>query len=49
MSLNQIGFEFINENYTYGQYGEFKVIMMVKNHYINATKLCQKYGKEFRH
>lgn len=42
------------ETYSYGQYGEFNVIMK-ENGYINATKLCQdaqnKTGskKEFRH
>jgi len=36
-SLNRIIFEFINENYAWGQYGEFKIIIMTKNRYINAT------------
>jgi hypothetical protein len=47
MSLNQI-IEHINEKYAYGKYGDFKVIMMTKNRYINATKLCKEYSKEFK-
>jgi len=29
-----------NKKYAYGMYGDFKVIMMKENGYINATKLC---------
>ena len=47
MSLNQVIFEHIDEKYSYGKYGDFKVIMMTKNRYINATKLCKEYSKEF--
>jgi len=47
MTLNQIIFEHIDDKYAYGKYGDFKVIMMTKNRYINATKLCKEYGKEF--
>jgi hypothetical protein len=39
--LKDIAFEDINDEYCYGNYGEFKVIMMKKNGYINATKMCQ--------
>ena len=45
MSLNQIIFDYINNDYAYGKYGEFTVIMMTSNRYINATKLCKQYGK----
>jgi hypothetical protein len=38
--LEHIAFEDINDEYCYGKYGEFNVIMMKKNGYINATKLC---------
>jgi hypothetical protein len=41
-------FEKINDNYSYGQYAEFKVIIMTKNGYINATKLCTQHGKLFK-
>jgi hypothetical protein len=47
-SLNNINIEFIDNEYSYGQYGEFKVIIMRKNRYINATKLCKEYGKDFK-
>ena len=49
MSLNRIIFEYINNEYAYGQYGNFKVIMMTSNRYINATKLCKQYGKRYEH
>jgi len=48
MSLNQIIFEHIDDKYAYGKYAEFTVIMMKENRYINATKLCSQYGKEFK-
>jgi hypothetical protein len=52
MSLISIIFEDIKANhaeYTFGwgQYGEFKVILMKENSYINVTKLCQLGGKRF--
>ena len=47
MSLNQIIFEHIDDKYSYGKYGDFKVIMMTSNRYINATKLCNEYNKRF--
>jgi len=47
MTLNQIIFEHIDDKYAYGKYGDFKVIMMTKNRYINATKLCKEYSKDF--
>jgi len=31
----------INSKFAYGMYGDFKVILMKSNRYINATKLCQ--------
>jgi hypothetical protein len=48
MSLNQIIFDHIDDKYAYGKYGEFTVIMMTSNRYINATKLCKEYGKELK-
>lgn len=47
MSLNEIIFEHINDNFAYGKYGDFKVIIMMENKYINATKLCGEYNKRF--
>ena len=46
--LNQIIFKHIDDKYAYGNYGEFKVIIMKSNTYINATKLCKEYNKEIK-
>ena len=46
MTLNNIIFENINEDYAYGKYADFTVIMMIKNRYINATRLCNEHGKK---
>jgi len=48
-SLSNIIFESINEDFGYGMYGPFKVIIMKKNGYVNATKLCDDGGKHFYH
>ena len=47
--LSDILFENINNNYSYGAYGDFKVIIMKKNNYINATKLCNENNKRYEH
>lgn len=53
--INQISFKGINDDYSWGRYGSFKVIIMKANGYINATKICNdaktKNGKkkEFKH
>jgi len=47
MTLNQIIFEHIDDKYAYGKYGDFKVIMMTKNRYINATRLCNESKRRF--
>ena len=39
-NIMQISFKNINDKYCWGQYGDFKVIIMKENGYINATKLC---------
>ena len=44
-----IAFEKIDDNYSYGTYDDFKVIIMNSNGYINVTKLCKQYGKYFKH
>ena len=41
-------FEDINDNYTYGKFGPFNVVMMKINGFINATKLCKDAGERFR-
>jgi len=45
----KIIFEHINEKYAYGAYGDFKVIIMKKNNYINATKLCNENNKRYEY
>ena len=53
-NINNIIFKDINDDYSFGKYGDFKVIIMKENSYINATKICNdaktKNGtrKEFR-
>lgn len=43
--FREIGFNDIDENFSYGNYGQFKVIIMKKNGYINATDLCKQAMK----
>lgn len=38
--IRNIAFEQIYENYHWGKYGEFRVIIDLNDGYINATKLC---------
>jgi hypothetical protein len=38
----------INNEYSHGKFNEYKVIIMNKNGYINATKLCSCMDKQFR-
>jgi uncharacterized coiled-coil protein SlyX len=45
--INDLVFENINDKYAWGNYGEFKVMIMKENGYINITKLCKSGGKEF--
>ncbi|HSA76086.1 MAG TPA: KilA-N domain-containing protein [Nitrosarchaeum sp.] len=49
MSLTNIIFEFIDteKKYAKGKYGEFEVLIMVKNGYVNATKMCNEDNKLF--
>lgn len=30
----------INDDYSFGKYGDFSVVIMRKNEYVNITKLC---------
>ena len=45
--LRDVMIEYIDKKYAHGKVGEFEVIMMVKNGYVNATKLCKQSGKDF--
>ena len=46
--LSQLTFEQIQGNYWYGAYGEFSVIMMKDTGFVNATKMCQSGGKDYK-
>jgi hypothetical protein len=48
-NLNEIVYEPINQDYGWGKYGEFKVLIRRRDGYVNATKLCKEGGKEFFH
>ena len=48
-TLRELIFDNINDKYSWGNYGEFKVLMMRENGYINVTKLCKEGGKAFIH
>src|SRR5271156_6076913 len=45
--LSQVTFEQIKDNFWYGLYGEFRVIIDKSDGYVNATKLCSSGGKQF--
>ena len=46
--LGEISFELIKDNYHYGYYGPFRVVMDKANGHVNATKLCRLGGKKFK-
>lgn len=48
VNLRDIAFEVINEDYAWGNYIDFKVIIMRKNGYINVAKLCSEGSKLFK-
>ena len=45
--LSEIAFEQIRDNYWFGSYGPFRVVMDKSNGYINASKLCRTGGKHY--
>ena len=45
--LSDIAYEQIKDNYWFGIYGEFRVVMMKDSGFINATKMCRDGGKDF--
>jgi hypothetical protein len=47
--IKNIIFKPISDKCSYGKYGEFNVILMNKNGYINVTKLCNDANKHFYH
>jgi hypothetical protein len=46
--LSQIAFQQIKDEFWYGAYGEFRVVMDKTDGYINATKMCADGGKEYK-
>jgi hypothetical protein len=51
MSSNNhfVDFQDVNEEYAWVNYGEFKLLMMKNNGYVNVTKMCEEYSnKTFR-
>lgn len=47
-SLVNVCYEVINSRFSYGLFGEFKLIIDTLTGYFNATKLCTSSGKRFR-
>src|SRR3981189_3413734 len=45
--LSEIAFKQTSNNFWYGAYCEFRVIMMKDSGYINTTKMCSSGGKEY--
>ena len=45
MNRGVICYEQIRDNYWYGAFNEFKLVMMKDNGWVNATKLCKDGGK----
>ena len=45
--IRDVMFEHIDKEYAHGKLGEFEVIMMKKNGYVNASKLCNSAGKRY--
>ena len=43
MTLKQTIYDYINNDYAYGKYGEFTIIMMTLNGFINITNICEEY------
>ena len=46
--LGEISFELIKDNFHYGYYGPFRVVVDKANGHVNATKLCRLGGKKFK-
>ncbi|AQN67947.1 putative kilA-n domain protein [Saudi moumouvirus] len=47
--LRNVIYEDINDKFSYGKLGDFNIVMMKKNGYVNATNLCKNIKKEFYH
>lgn len=42
-----VAFQDVNEDYAWVNYGQFKLLMMKRNGYVNVTKMCDEGGKKF--
>jgi len=40
MDIRELAFEQIKDNYSWGMYGNLKIIIDMKDSYINATDIC---------
>jgi len=49
MSIVDVCYQAINDTFSYGSYLGFKVIINTKTGFVNATKLCDTYGKHYYH
>ena len=47
MTFNQTIYDYINNDYAYGKYGEFTIIIMTSNGFINITNICNDHKKNF--
>src|SRR3978361_1192711 len=48
MSLSEVCYAQIHDNFWYGQFGDFNLIIDRATSYFNATKLCDAGGKRFK-
>lgn len=48
INLSELIYEAVNENYGWGKYGDFKVLIRKKDGYINVSRLCRDGKKEFK-
>jgi hypothetical protein len=42
-----VAFQDVNEEYSWVNYGQFKLLMMKRNGYVNVTKMCDEGNKSF--
>ena len=47
--VRNIAFDPIDDDYSWSMYGKFKIMMMNKNGYMNASKFCQTGRKQLKH
>jgi len=48
MSLTERIYEHIKDNFYYGLFGDFKLVIDKATGYFNATKLCEQGKKEYK-